>query len=133
MGFRGRRQVDPLQPKWWRVALSSVAGLLLLLAGCATPIQVERIDPRDVQRQLTSNVISTAKISPDSQIVLQQRDLWQLYQADPEAAITLLHRTVAGGQAAPDILFALAEMSFRLAEKTAKQPNYLAATIYAFV
>jgi hypothetical protein len=34
-------------------------GLLTLLAGCATPVQVARVNPRDVQRELTSNVIST--------------------------------------------------------------------------
>jgi pimeloyl-ACP methyl ester carboxylesterase len=120
-----------LQPSWHRARLSAWVGLLILLAGCATPIQVERIDPRDVQRELTSNVISTDKISPETQIVLQQRDLWRLYETDPETSIAILHRAVAT-DAYPDTLFALAEMSFRYAEQTGKRSYYLAAVIYAF-
>ncbi|MGH7226706.1 MAG: hypothetical protein ACRELF_26110, partial [Gemmataceae bacterium] len=133
MAYQGSRLSKLLLVRWRCAALSAWAGLLLLLAGCAgTPIQVERIDPRAVQRGLTTNVISTGEISPDTRIILQQRGLWQFYQSNPETAIALLHRTVAAGQADPDTLFALAEMSFRLAENTGKQPDYLAATVYAF-
>ncbi|MGH7154639.1 MAG: esterase/lipase family protein, partial [Acetobacteraceae bacterium] len=106
---------------------------MLLLAACAgTPIQVDRVGAREVHRELTGNVISTGDISPDTQIVLQQRGLWQFYQSSPEAAIALLHRSLTAGPPDPDVLFALAEMSFRRAEDTAAQPDYLAATVYAF-
>ena len=107
-------------------------GLLVLLAGCGTPIQVRRVNPRDVQLELSGNVISTGQIGPQVQIVLQQRDLWQTYKKDPEAAIAILHHAVVAGDTSPDVMFALAEMSFRYAEQTGKQPYYLAATIYAF-
>jgi pimeloyl-ACP methyl ester carboxylesterase len=107
-------------------------GLLVLLAGCATPIQVERVNPRNVQRELTSNVISTGQISPQTRIVLEQWDLWETYKQDPETAIAILHRAVVAGDTSPDVIFALAEMSFRYAEDTDKQPYYLAATVYAF-
>ncbi len=105
---------------------------LLLLAGCATPVQVQRVGPRAVQRELTSNVISTGRISEATQIVLRRNDLWNLYRSDPEAAIALLHRSVAAGAAGPHTLFALAEMCFRYAESSGKRPYYLAATVYAF-
>ncbi len=117
---------------WGRAVFSTWAALLLLLAGCATPIQVDRVGASEVQRKLTSNVISTGEISPDSQIVLQQRGLWQFYQSTPEAAIALLHRSVTTGPPDRGVLFALAEMSFRRARDTRDQPDYLAATIYAF-
>src|SRR5690242_20996929 len=39
------------------------------------------LSPQDVQHQLTRNVISSSTISPDSQIVLEQLDLWALYQS----------------------------------------------------
>ncbi len=128
------RQAASCQPMPWRGALTTLSTplLLLLLAGCATPIQVDRVGAREVQRELSSNVISTGEISPDSQIVLQQRGLWQFYQSNPEAAIALLHRSITTGPPDPDVLFALAEMSFRRAQDTGGQPDYLAATIYAF-
>jgi pimeloyl-ACP methyl ester carboxylesterase len=111
---------------------SAWLGVLLLLAGCATPIEVNRVGARAVHRGLTSNVISTGNISPDSQIVLQQRGLWPSYQSHPDAVIALLRRSVTAGSPDPDGLFALAEMSFRRAQDTRGQPDYLAAAIYAF-
>jgi pimeloyl-ACP methyl ester carboxylesterase len=116
-----------------RTALASLSVLLfLLLAGCATPIQVDRVGAREVHRELTSNVISTGEISPDTQIVLQQRGLWQDYQNSPVAAIASLHRAVATGPPDPGVLYALAELSFRRAQDTGAQSDYLAATVYAF-
>ena len=114
-------------------ALAKLATLLLLVlvAGCATPIQVDRVGAREVHHELTSNVISTRELSPDSQIVLQQRGLWQFYQSDPQAAIRILHRSVTMAQPDPNVLFALAEMSFRRAQDTQAQADYLAATVYA--
>ncbi|HEY2619526.1 MAG TPA: alpha/beta hydrolase [Acetobacteraceae bacterium] len=108
------------------------AALLLLLAGCATPIEVTRVDPRDVQRDLTSNVISTGDLSNRTEIVLHRRDLKALFASDPEAALASLHRTAMARNADPDLLFALAELSFRHAEDTGKQSYYLAASVYAF-
>ncbi len=108
------------------------AGLLLLLAACATPVQVERADPRAVQRELTSNAISTGDISEPTQIVLRREDLSEPFDSNPEAAIARLHGLVVAGKLDPDVLFALSEMSFHHAEKTGKQAYYLAAAIYAF-
>ena len=116
-----------------RAALSAAVGLLLLvLAGCATPVQVEQMVPRAVQEKLTSNVISTGDLSEPTQIVLHRQDLTERFGNDPEAAIASLHRTVATGDRDPDLLFALAEMSFRHAEDSGEQAYYLAAAVYAF-
>jgi hypothetical protein len=104
----------------------------VLLANCATPISVERSNPRDVQRGLTSNVISTGELSDPTRIVLQREDLTERFESDPEGAIAALHLSAMSGPANPDELFALAELSFRHAEDTGKQPYYLAATVYAF-
>src|SRR6266851_8045674 len=104
----------------WRAALGTAAGLLLLLAACATPVQVERVDPRAVQRELTSNAISTGDISEPTQIVLHRQDLSELFEIDPEAAIASLHHTVTVGKPDPDAMFALSELSFRHAEDTGK-------------
>jgi hypothetical protein len=106
--------------------------LLVLVAGCVTPIRVDHVGAREVHRELTSNVISTGELSPDSEIVLQQRGLWRLFQSNPTAAISILHRSTTTGQPNPNVLFALAEMSFRRAQDTGAQADYLAATVYAF-
>ena len=54
-------------------ALAPLCGLLALLlaAGCATPIGVERADPQSVHRELTGNVLSTGELSDFTQNVLR--------------------------------------------------------------
>src|SRR5271169_5616925 len=110
------KPVEPSQPKWWR----------------ATLVQVERADPRAVQRELTSNAISTGDLSEPTQIVLHRQDLTERFESDPEGAIAELHRTAAAGKPDPDALFALSEMSFHHAEDTGNHAYYLAAAVYAF-
>ena len=94
-------------------ALRSWAALFLLLvvAGCATPIQVDRVGAREVHHELTSNAISTGEISPDSEIVLQQRGLSQFYQSNPEAAIGILHRVAHQGIASERTLNQLSHVA----------------------
>jgi pimeloyl-ACP methyl ester carboxylesterase len=118
------------EPARWLVAFS--IALILLIAGCATPVQVEQIDPRAAQRELTSNVISTGDLSEPTQIVLHRQDLTEAFASDPEAAIASLHRTATAGPPDPDALFALSEMSLRHAQDTGRQTYYLAAAVYAF-
>ena len=132
MACRRSGPVDANRPGWWRTALGMSAGLLLLLAGCATPIEVTRVDPRDVQRELTSNVISTGELSNRTQIVLHRNDLTAQFASDPEAALATLHRTATATDADPELLFALAELSFRHAEDIGKRSYYLSASVYAF-
>ena len=122
------------QPALRRAAFSAWAALLLLLVltNCRPPIQVTRMDPREVQRELTSNVISTGNLSDQTEIVLRRQNLSALLATDPEAAIASLHRTAVAEDADPDLLFALAELSFRHAEDTGKRSYFLAASIYAF-
>jgi len=127
-----RRPGESSPPTGWGAAPSASVGLLLLLAACATPVQVDRADPRAVQRELTSNAISTGEISEPTQIVLRRQDLTERFESDPEGAIASLHRTVTTGEADPDAMFALSELSFRHAEDTGNQAYYLADAVYAF-
>ena len=46
-----------------------------LLAACAAPVTVERVDPRTVHRELTSNVLTVGEESGASRIVLDRWDL----------------------------------------------------------
>ena len=114
-----------------RMALG-IATSLMLLAGCATPIEVERVDPRVVERELHSNVISTGHLSELTRLVLHHHDLEGYFQVDPEAAIDRLHRSVSTGTPDTDAMFALSEMAFHRAEETGKRPYFLAAAVYAY-
>jgi hypothetical protein len=114
------------------MVLSLVAGLTLAVAGCATPVRVDHVDPREVERQLDSNVISTNHVSEATRIVLYRENLLERFDTDPERAIASLHRTLAAGPADPDMLFALAEMSFLRALGTGQQPHALSVAVYAY-
>jgi pimeloyl-ACP methyl ester carboxylesterase len=106
--------------------------LPLLLAACAAPVTVERVDPRTVHRELTANVLTVGEESGASRNVLYRWDLTERFESDPEGALAQLHAAVAGGRAGRDELFTLAELSFLHAERTGKQEYYLAAAVYAY-
>ena len=103
----------------------------LVAAGCASPINVERVDTRTANAELTANALSTGQLSGWSRNVLRRYGLLQAFETTPEATIAALHRLLAS-EATPDLLFALAETSFAHAEKTAQKQYYLASTVYAY-
>ena len=55
-----------------RPLLGPVFFLLLLLAACAAPVTVERVDPRMVHRELTANVLTVGEESDASRIALNR-------------------------------------------------------------
>jgi pimeloyl-ACP methyl ester carboxylesterase len=116
----------------WRTVLRLVAGLTLVVAGCAPPIRVARVDPLEVERQLDSNVLATQHLSEATHIVLHRTHLEERFATDPDGALASLHRTLAAAPADPDVLFALAEMSFLQALRPDQQPHALAAAVYAY-
>ena len=116
----------------WRSVFSLVFLLPFLLAACAAPVTVERVDPRSVHRELTANVLTVGEESGASRNVLYRWDLTERFESDPEGALAQLHLAVAGGRAGRDELFTLAELSFLYAEQTGKREYYLAAAVYAY-
>lgn len=112
------------------VALMVVGLAFSLVTACTTPVGVERLDPQDVHRQLTGNVLSTGALSQFTENVLRQYALDAVAEADTGAALAELH-AAAVADLQPDALFALAELSFRHAEKGGGSPYLLAAAIYA--
>jgi hypothetical protein len=115
-----------------RLFLGLVFFLPFLLATCAVPVTVERVDPRTVHRELTANVLTVGEESNASRIVLYRWDLTERFESDPEGALAQLHAVVVGGSAGRDELFTLAELSFLYAEQTGKREYYLAAAVYAY-
>ncbi|MGH7479601.1 MAG: hypothetical protein ACREJ8_08450, partial [Candidatus Methylomirabilales bacterium] len=105
-------------------------GVLVLASACATPIGVTRADPQSVYHHITRNVLSAGEPSAPSEQLLQRRGLYDRFKEDPEATLAQLRGT--GSALNPNVLFALAELSFFHAEKEHKQDYYLAAAVYAY-
>ncbi len=110
-----------------RVALACLA---LVTAGCATPVGVDLADPDEVYRTLTSNVLTTREPSAASQQVLLRLDLAGRFEDDPERTLMIVHAGL-GGPDERERLFALAELSFLLADRHQDPPWFLASALYA--
>src|SRR6516225_3859901 len=105
---------------------------LLLAAGCATPVGVERVDATAAQHELTANALTADELSPSARTVLRRWVLWERYDDDPAGAIAALHTIATDGRADEDEVITLAEMTYLYAEKTHQRPYYLGAAIYSF-
>jgi hypothetical protein len=115
-----------------RIVIAGLLALCLTLAACGTPVTVERVDARTVQTELTSNAVSTGKLSESTRIALRRLDLLGVYTEDPSAGIRALNLIVAADTGDRDLLFALAEMAFLEAERTGNRAYFLATVVYAY-
>jgi len=110
--------------------------LSLAISACATPFSVHRLGPREAQLALTGNVLTTGEPSGFTKIVLRKYDLLDTYEKDPEAALSELREAAIAKPGGEAELFAMAELSYHHAEKTAghccRRPHYLAAALYAY-
>jgi Putative serine esterase (DUF676) len=112
------------------VFITAVA-LLCLAVGCATPIGVRYVDRRVAYQSLTSNVLSTERISSFSARELINFNLYQEFKDNPQKALADLHSGLAP-KGDEDRLFALAELSFLHAENSGEKSYYLASAVYAY-
>lgn len=106
--------------------------VVVLLTGCGVPVQVSRESPRDVVRELTSNVLTTGKLSLATENVLHRWNLTERFESDPEGTIATLHAAVVEGRVSADEVFSLSELSFKYADRAGKRPYYLATSVYAY-
>jgi len=91
-----------------------------LLSACATPIGVSYVDRRLAYQSLTSNVLSTEKISSFSARELINFNLYQEFEDNPQKALSNLHSGLAA-RGDEDRLFALAELSFLHAQNSGER------------
>jgi pimeloyl-ACP methyl ester carboxylesterase len=110
-----------------RAALLAV--VLALASACATPIGVNRVDHTVVYRSFTRSALSGSEPSLFTEQFLRRRGLGRRFAKEPEAVIAELHGTGVG--LSPQVLFALAELSFLHAERAQKPEYHLAAAVYA--
>ena len=112
--------------------LATLFALCLILDACGTPVSVERMDAGTVQNELTSNALTTGRLSESTQIVLRRLDLLGLYNEDRPAAIRSLSIIQAAEIDNRDLVYALAEMAFLQAESTDDRSYFLATVVYSY-
>src|SRR5215469_6495802 len=103
----------------------------LLMSGCATPIGVQFVDPREGYQSLTANILSAGRPSSFSARELMNLNLYQRFQDEPEKALAEMHASLAP-EGDEDRLFALTELSFAHAGQSGNKSYYLAAAVYAY-
>src|SRR5690348_14491938 len=121
------------ETRWWRAALSaSAAGILLLLAACAAPVQVDRVDLRSAYDELNRTALSSDQLSEFTRTVLRRAALLDYFDAQPDATIVALRaQAIAAGMPWPD-LYALSEMSYYEGRRTKSKAMLLASALYAY-
>ena len=115
-----------------RFGLAALLIAALGASGCAAPFGVRRASPREVQRTLTGNILSTGELSDAARIELRRQNLLEAFETHPEQALATLHARLAAGQGQHDEWYALAELSFAYAAQAKSRPQYLAAALYAY-
>ena len=115
--------------------------LLGLLAGCATPVGVKVVSPRDAYRDAFANPQSSGVASNDTNVVLNRFNLSRKFKESPAEAIADLHGKALTDDRR-DILFALAETSYLHGEQLANSEDsseqrdaadyFLLAAIYSY-
>jgi pimeloyl-ACP methyl ester carboxylesterase len=105
--------------------------LALLVAACATPVGVTRVDTQASYHRLTSSAVASGRASEYAQRVLRRNLLQARFEEQPSQALAELHQLyVRHGD--EDRLITLAELSFLHAEKSGDRAYYLAAAVYAY-
>lgn len=110
----------------------SLLAAILLLGGCAAPFGVKRASSRSVYRTLNATVLSSGKLSNDTQIVLRRHEMTETFADNPDTALTFLRGQLQAGLLGSDDLFSLAELSLHRADHGGGKPHFLAAAAYAF-
>jgi pimeloyl-ACP methyl ester carboxylesterase len=112
------------------------SGLLLLIfvlavGGCATPVGVRYLDPKQIQRNLTASILSSDEVSSSTRQILNRSNLTKEFRSQPAEVLAALHKGLPTASDA-DRLFALAELSYAYAAEGGPKSYYFASAIYAY-
>ena len=113
----------------WFVLFGVIA---LGLAACAGPVQAIRDDPKVVHGDLARSAVTTGDPSLPTRNVLFELGLFDRFAERPEAALTNLHKAMVASGGDPDLLFALAELSFLHGQSTKRRDYQMAAVVYSY-
>jgi pimeloyl-ACP methyl ester carboxylesterase len=114
---------------------------ILLLTGCATPVGVKVVSPREAYLDNNANPLNAGVVSEQAKYVLNRYFLLNKFGSDPAAAIADLHEKALHDDRR-DILYALAETSYLYGSQLADSfdsdnnklaPDYfLLSALYAY-
>lgn len=113
------------------IKVAVLVAILSSLVGCATPVGVRYLDPKQVQRTLTASVLSSDEVSAPTAQILNRAGLGERFRSHPAEVLATLHQGLPTATEA-DRLFALAELSFAYASRNGPKPYYLASALYAY-
>jgi pimeloyl-ACP methyl ester carboxylesterase len=101
----------------------------LTLAGCSYGITVRQVSDRPLLAAWQASVTANEELSERTLQTLRRLDLLTLYRSRPAEAVARVH-AFAVDHATPDLLFALAEMSYVLGRHAEKQESSEAVVCY---
>ena len=84
---------------------------LVLLFGCATPIGVNKVSPRESYQGVYANPLNSGALSDSARYVLNRYDLLKNFEKEPAATLAALHEKALHDDRG-DILYTLAEGSY---------------------
>ena len=109
-----------------------LAVFALALAACADPVRAIRVDPKIVHGDLAQSAVTTGDPSLATRNALFELGLFDRFDESPEATLAELHRAMVASGGVPDLLFALAELSFLHGDVAKKRDYQMAAVVYAY-
>ena len=111
------------------IAITVLLVYLFLLTGCATPVGVNKVSPRESYQEANANPLNAGVLSNQSKYVLNRYALLEKFDEEPAAAIAVLHEK-ALHDTRGDILYTLAEGSYlygsQLAASSKEEERHLA-------
>jgi hypothetical protein len=95
-------------------------------------VRAVRVDREVARQDLTRSAVTTGEASWPTRDALLERGLLEAFDKSPEVALADLHRAMVAAKGDPDLLFALAELSFLHGHAAANPEHQLAAVVYAY-
>jgi pimeloyl-ACP methyl ester carboxylesterase len=109
-----------------------VAALALMAVACGPPVNVKRVDPRTVSRDLARSALNSDEPSLFSENVLYRWGLTDRFEEDPEGALAMLRDRYLADPGGRSALFALSELCFLHADDSGKREYYLASAVFGY-
>ncbi|MHC4942805.1 MAG: esterase/lipase family protein [Planctomycetota bacterium] len=106
--------------------------ILVWFSGCRSPVGVDGLEPEEAGELFTANALSEGTASEISREVLAREGLLEEFEDDPEPALERLLEAALVDPTAYQV-FALAELTFLVAEDEEHREGYLASVFYAYV